>query len=44
MSAKYWPIEKSSKNHSYIVDPVSVEGTPNFIMRQFKVNDVMVSS
>jgi hypothetical protein len=43
MSAKYWPSEKSAKYHFYIVDPVSVEETPNFTLRQFKVNDMMVS-
>lgn len=43
MSAEYWPREKSNKYHYYIVDPVSEEETPNFTLRQFKVNDMMVS-
>ncbi len=42
MSATYWPSEQSAKYHFYIVDPVSVEETPNFTLRQFKVNDMMV--
>lgn len=42
MTAKYWPAEQSAKYHFYIVDPVSVEETPNFTLRQFKVNDMMV--
>ncbi|CAB4028139.1 tyrosine- phosphatase 13-like [Paramuricea clavata] len=43
MSATYWPSEKSAKYHFYIVDPVSVEETPNFTLRQFKVSDMMSS-
>lgn len=38
---QYWPTDRSAKHQYYIVDPVSEQEFPQFVIREFKVKDIM---
>lgn len=38
---KYWPSDRSAKYQYYVVDPVSEQEFPTFIVRDFKVKDAV---
>ncbi|XP_020616069.1 receptor-type tyrosine-protein phosphatase delta-like [Orbicella faveolata] len=38
---KYWPTDRSAKHQYYVVDPVTEQDFPNFVIRDFKVKDIM---
>lgn len=38
---KYWPSDRSAKHQYYVVDPVSEQEFPTFVIRDFKVKDAM---
>lgn len=40
---KYWPTDRSEKYQYYVVDPISEQEYPTFVIRDFKVKDAMVS-
>ncbi|KAJ7372548.1 hypothetical protein OS493_019057 [Desmophyllum pertusum] len=41
---KYWPTDRSAKHQYYVVDPVSEQEFPHFVIRDFKVKDIMNST
>ncbi|XP_022803027.1 tyrosine-protein phosphatase Lar-like [Stylophora pistillata] len=38
---KYWPTDRSAKHQYYVVDPVSEQEFAQFVVREFKVRDIM---
>lgn len=38
---KYWPTDRSAKHQYYVVDPVSEQEFAQFVVREFKVKDIM---